>query len=272
LKAFLSAIQFLTIIPVRIDGNLSPADMGRSCAYYPLVGAIQGILTGTAAILLAQVLPAGVVAALFVLLTVLVSGGFHQDGLSDTLDALGLRVHGSSDEVRGRRLEVMKGSTAGPMGGTGITLSLLIKVLCIAAIVEYAGDRAGLLLATLASATVFGKWSMVAPLVLGQPARREGLGQLIMGHAGAAEFLGALGTAVSFGLLVALLMVPAGLKTSFLSLFFTLIAVLYLLSVMVRRLATAAFGGLTGDVFGLMNEISEMLYLVVVSGWLRQSI
>jgi cobalamin synthase len=37
------------------------------------------------------------------------------------------------------------------------------------------------------------------------------------------------------------------------------------------RFCERRFGGLTGDTFGAMGELSEILFLAVVSAWLRHS-
>ncbi len=269
MKAFLSAFQFLTIVPVRISGELTPQDLGRSVAWYPFVGALQGIVIATMGLLLAQLLPPGVTACLFVLLLVLASGGFHQDGLADTLDALAARAHGPLEEAMTRRLGIMKGSTTGPMGVSGIVLTILVKIFSVMVVFEHAVALPGLALAALAAVPVLGKWSMVSPLVFGHPARPDGIGRLVMTHAGPEELLGALGTTVVFLLLVAFLLVPSGFRAGYLVVGLTVMISVLLFASLVRRLATSFFGGLTGDVFGFINEVSEMFYLVVVTGWLR---
>ena len=45
IKQFLLALQFLTIVPVRVSGTVKEADLARSMRYYPLVGAMLGALS-----------------------------------------------------------------------------------------------------------------------------------------------------------------------------------------------------------------------------------
>ncbi|NCA91441.1 MAG: adenosylcobinamide-GDP ribazoletransferase, partial [Gammaproteobacteria bacterium] len=92
MRPFLIALQFLTRLPVRLTGELSAADLGRSLLYYPLVGLLLGgllvaggwllagggLLTGVA-----PVLAAALVLSLWVGLT----GALHLDGLADMIDA-----------------------------------------------------------------------------------------------------------------------------------------------------------------------------------------
>jgi cobalamin-5''-phosphate synthase (EC 2.7.8.26) len=68
------------------------------------------------------------VAAVFcTIATVLMTGGFHEDGLADVADGLG----GSQD--RERALDIMKDSRIGAFGAMALVLALLAK-LCLLAL------------------------------------------------------------------------------------------------------------------------------------------
>lgn len=65
-QAFLCALQFLTLIPVRLSGMPDGATQARALLYYPLVGALIGL----GLLLLAlgvQGLPTGLSAALILM-------------------------------------------------------------------------------------------------------------------------------------------------------------------------------------------------------------
>ncbi len=86
MQAFLIALQFLTRLPVPAGGEYSPERVGRSLAWYPLVGLLIGLLLWLADWLLpgqAPLLTAAVLLTLWVGLT----GALHLDGLADSADA-----------------------------------------------------------------------------------------------------------------------------------------------------------------------------------------
>lgn len=137
IRHFLLAIQFFTRIPV--TGRLadwvgfSPAMLRASAAHFPGVGVVVGaMVAGFTALLWAGLPPSPftplVVAVLGTVLSVMVTGGFHEDGLADVADGLG----GSSD--RERALVIMKDSRVGAFGVLAVVLALLAKVSLLALI------------------------------------------------------------------------------------------------------------------------------------------
>ncbi|MES2583544.1 MAG: adenosylcobinamide-GDP ribazoletransferase [Pseudomonadota bacterium] len=136
-RHFLLAIQFFTRIPV--TGRLadwvgySPAMLRASAGHFPGVGVVVGaMVVGLTALLLALLPPSPftplVAAVLGTVLSVMVTGGFHEDGLADVADGLG----GSSD--RERALVIMKDSRVGAFGVLAVVLALLAKVSLLALI------------------------------------------------------------------------------------------------------------------------------------------
>lgn len=136
-RHFLLALQFFTRIPV--TGRLadwvgfSPAMLRASAGHFPGVGVVVGtMVAGFTAVLLAF-LPLSpftplVAAVLGTVLSVMVTGAFHEDGLADVADGLG----GSSD--RDRALVIMKDSRVGAFGVLAVVLALLSKVALLALI------------------------------------------------------------------------------------------------------------------------------------------
>ena len=135
IREFLLAVQFFTRIP--ITGALaewvgfSPAMLRASAGHFPAVGMLVGAVAAAAYALLLALLPdtvfAPLVAAvLSTVVTVLMTGGFHEDGLADVADGLG----GSYD--RHRALEIMKDSRVGAFGAMALVLALLAKVAMLA--------------------------------------------------------------------------------------------------------------------------------------------
>ena len=135
IREYLLAIQFFTRIP--ITGRLadwvgySPELLRASAAHFPGIGVLVGAVAAAVFWLLQAVLPdtpfAPLVAAvLSTVATVLLTGGFHEDGLADVADGLG----GSHE--RERALEIMKDSRVGAFGAMALVLALLGKVALLA--------------------------------------------------------------------------------------------------------------------------------------------
>jgi adenosylcobinamide-GDP ribazoletransferase len=138
IKHFLLAIQFFTRIP--ITGKLadwvgfSPQMLRASAAHFAGVGWVVGCVAATVFVVSDLLLPSGyaplIAACLSTMATVLLTGGFHEDGLADLADGLG----GSQD--RDRALEIMKDSRVGAFGAMALVLALLTKIAMLAALGE----------------------------------------------------------------------------------------------------------------------------------------
>ena len=104
MRLILIAFQFLTIIPLPVTVRCDKEDLGRSTAFFPLVGLIIGALLAGANWLIAPWLARPLCDALLITLAVLITGALHLDGLADVCD--GLAARGG----RERFLAVMKDS------------------------------------------------------------------------------------------------------------------------------------------------------------------
>lgn len=135
LRHFLLALQFFTRIPV--TGRLadwvgfSPAMLRASAAHFPGVGWLVGLVAaggyGGLMALLPDSVYAPLLAAVFsTVVTVLLTGGFHEDGLSDVADGLG------GGATREQVLDIMKDSRVGAFGVLALALALLAKVALLA--------------------------------------------------------------------------------------------------------------------------------------------
>lgn len=135
LRHYLLSLQFFTRIPV--TGRLadwvgfSPAKLRASAAHLPGVGVLVGGAAALASWLLLALLPASpfaplVAAVLGTVLSVLMTGAFHEDGLADVADGLGGTLS------RERALEIMKDSRVGAFGAIAVVLALLAKVSLLA--------------------------------------------------------------------------------------------------------------------------------------------
>ncbi len=232
------ALTFLTVFPwFRLD-EVTPGDLARSLFWFPWVGALLGVIYWGAGILLIRFFLPPAAAGLLLVLTVLLTRGLHLDGLADTVDGLG---GGGTPEAR---LAIMKDSHLGAFGGISLVLVLLLKFAFLHSVLSLAQVR------SLVLFPLISRWGLVLLAALAPYARPGGgLGQAMT--EGANLRLTAKATAVtlllcflvgSFAGLVILGL--AGLAVWGLSHFFR-----------------QQLGGITGDVYGAVTEILEVLVL-----------
>ncbi len=140
MRLFLVALQFLTRLPVRLS-RFEPAWLNDCVRHFPLVGLLVGAAGAAVLVGAAQLWPAWIAAVLALAATVALTGGFHEDGLADTFDALGGVV------PRDKALAIMKDSRIGSYGALALGLSLLLRaaLLAVLATRPLAGACAALL-------------------------------------------------------------------------------------------------------------------------------
>lgn len=233
------AFQFLTRIPV--GGTLTRADLGRSCAWFPLPGAVMGVAVAGGAWLAAGHVPPALAGVLAAAALAWLSGGLHLDGLADLVDGLS---GGRGD--RDRALAIMRDGRIGAHGAAALVLVLLAKSAALAELVARGEPWA------LVAAPAVARFCAV-PLVVAFPyARPEGLGKPFHGTAGARE--------VGVAAVLAAAALAPGLPGS-LAQAAAAVGVAQAVALVARR----RLGGLTGDVYGAAIELAELAFLAVAA-------
>ncbi len=253
MKKILLAFQFLTIIPVKEIKDVSEKEMGGASAFFPLIGFIQGTLFVISAVLFLKVFPRELTNGLLVLVIIITSGGLHLDGLADTFDAIALRGD------REKKLSVMKDSTIGPVGVIAIVLALLLKFLALNSLFHYSLFT---FYYSLFLMPVFSRWVMVTAIFHGKSARQDGIGKIFIENTKLKELVIATLLVIGCWLLVVSFLLSS-LFTIHYSLFLVSISVLYIFSLASVWFCNKKFGGMTGDTFGAVSEISEILFLMM---------
>ena len=256
------ALSLFTVIPAGVGGDLDDAAAVRAVYWLPVLGAGLG-LAGSAALVFVAAGQLSVErqflgAALAVALLAVATGGLHLDGLADTADGLGSRR--PADQA----LEIMRRSDAGPLGVATLVLVLLVQVSALASLPHgwtgtgWTGTgwtgAAGLVLAAVTS-----RVAVVA--ATGSPsARPSGFGALVAGRTSAAgrvaSVVALLAAVVAAGL--ALGGVAAAARGAGAALAGLAVAAL------LRWAARRRLGGMTGDVFGAIVELSTATVLLVL--------
>lgn len=243
LHPLLLAIQFLTIIPVRMPPDLTETAIGRSLLYYPLVGLLLGGLLAAAAYLSEWVFNPALAAPLIIALWVILTGALHLDGFADSVDAWAGGL-GS----RERTLALMKDPTSGPMAVVALVLLLLIKTQALGSFLSSNGP-----LLYLAVPPLLARLAVPVLLLCTPYVRPQGLGEVLANHIPRRA-------AFSLCLLLPLLLILAAPLLMLKLLAATALVFIILRGLMLRRIA-----GCTGDTVGTLVECIELSALLVLA-------
>jgi len=243
MKSLYIALGFLTIIPLPLNREVRPMDMGRSMACFPLAGAIiGGILAGMSAVL-SIVLPRSVADFILIAALALITGGLHLDGLADTFDGL------YGGKTREEALAIMKDSRVGAIGVVSLIFVIILKYITLLSV------PAGLKYTALVVMPALSRWSMVLAAYLSGYARPTGgTGRDFIETVSPMSLL----IATAFALITGIggLEWKGGLIILWIG-GLTIIWVIYFH----RRL-----GGVTGDTLGAINEVNEAMVLLFILG------
>lgn len=236
--SLLVAIGFLTRVPVPV-GHVEPSKLAGSVAWFPAVGAVVGL--GVAGVYAGALtfLPPSVAAALALAAGVIVTGAFHEDGLADTIDAVG--GGRAADDVR----RILKDPRHGSYGVLAMALSVLIRWSALASL------DAVTAVSILVCAHAIARASAVGLMGLVPAAPGDGLGTAYTSSLRTAHVAGALlGAAVIGGLAAGIWVLPAILLGA-------------VAAGIVARAAVSKIGGITGDFLGATEQLAECMILVL---------
>ena len=243
MTSFFAALQFLTLFPWPERVERSADEIGRSAIFFPIVGFLLGAILVLVNFLLKPFASAVLVSVALVALLSLLTRGLHLDGLGDTFDGLG------AGGDRERMLRIMDDSHTGAFGVIAIVMVLFFKIHAIESL-ELERWRA------LLAAPLLGRWAMV---LLGHRSHsaKQGLGATLIEHLPAQHLFWATLITV---LLVAAVFRGVGIAMMAWVALFTMASKIYFH----RRL-----GGVTGDTFGAVGELSETSVLFFLALGMR---
>jgi adenosylcobinamide-GDP ribazoletransferase len=235
---FFTALKFLTIFPGPARYDEGPEQLGRAIAFFPIIGLIIGIVLGGMTFILRTSFSTMVNAALLVTALVILTGAHHLDGLMDTCDGM---VVG---RTKIQRLEIMSDTRTGAFGIAGACLILLLKY----AIFCTTTGMAAMLIFPAAS-----RWAMSGTILIFPSARESGSGYAARQGANWGGFI--IGSLI----MLILCFLCLGLVQRIL-----LMAGVIALVCALGAILTIIYGGLTGDSYGAIVEISEVLALLLI--------
>jgi adenosylcobinamide-GDP ribazoletransferase len=247
LRIFLAAIQFFTRLPVPAWVGHSAEQLGQAARHLPLVGALVGGIAALVLWLAALALPLPLAVGLSMAASILVTGAFHEDGLSDFADGMG----GSASKEKA--LAIMKDARVGAYGVIALVLVLLLKyqalqALCSLHSLLYAA-------AALVAAHAFSRLMALSIMATQQYVRDDASSRARP----AAHRPGWLGLAfallISAAALGGLVASGAGSEATLTAVAAAVAVRAWLAWRMKKRL-----GGYTGDCLGAVQQLSELAF------------
>lgn len=234
MKSFRSALAFLTIFPVP-TADLTGEDFAHASRWYSTVGLLIGLLLLLADYALHYWLSDYVATILLLAFWIALTGALHWDGLLDCFDALFAPVTAE------RRLEILKDVHLGAFGAVGGGLTLLLYS---ALLLDLTPARR---MWALLLAPMIARWLMTYAQTRWRYARSSGLG----------TFMRLAPHTLLIGAWPLLLMFFGGWRP-----FFIFTVTFLLIHLLAHWMARSLGGGLTGDCYGAICEVSQLLVLL----------
>lgn len=237
MKRFLLAVQFLTIIPLKIE-YFKEQDLAESSKYFPLVGLLLGLILAAAYKLFLRLNFEPIsINIIVVVLLIALTGGLHLDGLADTTDAF------LSRKNKDERLRIMRDPHIGVMGVLGVLCSILLKIAFLSSLGQTQKIPALLLIGTIS------RWSLVLSMFLSSYARQEGKAKIFIQGMNLKIF--SLATVLTVVISVFVAPLPG------LIILFVIAPGAYFFN---RRIQSK-IGGVSGDTLGALSELTELAIL-----------
>jgi adenosylcobinamide-GDP ribazoletransferase len=237
MRSFLLALQFLTIIPVKIK-HIDERKLAKSIIYFPLIGLLLGlVLAGINSLFLKINFPELSINIILVVSLIVLTGGLHLDGLADTFDALFSRKNKQG------MLEIMRDSRIGAMGVLSLISIVLLKIAFLSSLSVSLKTTALLLMCILS------RWALVLCMFLFPYARKEGKAKVFI--------QGMTLKILILSTLIALASTFAIYKIKGLLVF----VIIALNGYTISKFINNKIGGITGDILGAINELNEVIAL-----------
>lgn len=243
-RGFVGALQFLTRIPVRGSA------VGRAeiVVWFPVIGALLGAVIAVSAIGIEAAAGPFPAAATAVVVGIVLTGAFHEDGLADSADAV---AGGATVE---RRQQILSDSRLGTYGTAAIAGSLTVRVAAVTTLVGVGWQAT---LAALVAVHAVARATAVTLIPAVAPAAPlPGVGSERLGAGFGRDVTVRRATATA-AVAVAIGLAATGWWLA------ALVPVAAIAAATVGRIARRSFGGLSGDHLGAVEQLVEIVGLLV---------
>jgi adenosylcobinamide-GDP ribazoletransferase len=250
LRYFFTALGYFTRVPVPRWVGFEPHYLNAAARYFPFVGVLIGAFSALIYLAAWRVFPPGVAVLLSMIVSLLVTGAFHEDGLADCVDAFG------GAYTREDVLRIMHDSRIGAFGAIALVMALALKWQTLVSLPPL--RAASLMIAAHAAS----RTCAISYLATLDYVRAEGKAKPVAQRLSGPALL----CAAVFGL--PWLFWPNGLGAPdwrFAALTFV---VLMALRFVMGRYFVRRIGGYTGDCLGFAQQIFELSIYLVGLAWI----
>ncbi len=241
LNIFFNAMLFFTRVPVPRSVVCNDHYLSKAFRYLPLIGLLIGVLCALCYSALALVLPREICIVCIMLLSILLTGAFHEDGLADFVDGFG------AGRDRDSILRIMKDSHIGTYGVIALILALLLKFQLLCQLEEQ------WLLPALVIAPTLSRFYPVLIVRLSSYARTESskASHSARGVSATSLAIAALSSLTlpwCWGWMFACVLLASG----------------FVLSLGMHLYMKKRIGGFTGDCLGALQQLTELLFYLIL--------
>lgn len=246
LELFWLALGFFSRLPIPQSTPYSESRMNQAGRYFALVGLCLGALCAAVYWLAESVLGPNVAVVAMMVFSLLLTGAFHEDGLTDMADGIG---GGMTLE---KRLTIMKDSRIGTYGASALVMALLGKYVLLTEL----APLTNVLLVIIAAYTL--SRAVAASLIYDMPyvsdpdaskskplANQQSKSELVI---------------LAITALVPLLWFDFELVA-------VIVGITAIFRIMFKHWLMKRIGGFTGDCLGGAQQIMELLIYMIVLGW-----
>lgn len=244
INGLILAFEFFSRLPVKKNVDFTKENISYSVFFMPLVGLTLGLISAIFFNLIIQY-DRLIASFLTVAIMVILTGGLHIDGLSDTFDGF------LSNRNKEKTIEIMKDSRIGTFGTIAIIFVVLGKILLIYRITK-----------NINAAIIFsmGNSRLATSMNIAHKkcAKNEGLGFLFYNSKPSNKVIVSTAVYVLFILIESIYNIIPLLATVLFNLTFA-------------KWADRKIGGITGDINGATIELGEMISLLAywgISQWI----
>ena len=275
---FFIALQFLTRLKIVNQTEWSMEDFGKSVGTFPFVGLIIGIFLTLIYFIFSQFLSPMPLMLIIVISEFLFTGGLHADGLMDTSDGL------FSGREREKKLEIMKDSRVGSFGVVAFVFITLLKWQLLTAI-----PIPEFIPIILVMMPLMSRYTLILSIRSYPYARKSGMGQAFAVYAPKQVITWSTISTFCMPIIICLLLsllyaIALGI-TSMLSipfipysiarfgLAYALVGLMeinifsmivsYIINRIINHYIVKQLGGTTGDTYGFVVEVTEVLLILV---------
>lgn len=243
IKQIIFAVTFLTIIPGPKNLNIDPESIGRSMAFYPIVG----IIIGFPLLLISKIdsISALTISVLITVFLIIITKGLHADGLIDSFDGF---LSGQKDPQK--IIGIMKDSNIGALGFITAFSVYMLKIALIYELLIRKGLNYPYYLMIIPALSRSGV--PLAVFIFKYPEKKEGLGKAFFSSIGIMQVL------ISF-IITTIFTFEKGIFKNFL-----LTPSVFIFWIIWGLICKRKIGGMTGDTLGAGIELSEVFTIFLI--------